>query len=97
MFEMIHSISTQYSIWALLIAFILGAFTDVVWVHWNVSSNRLRPCGAANWSALIGVFSVIYTLIIVEKNFWQIAAYIAGAWVGTYVTVALIKLRRKKG
>jgi hypothetical protein len=43
---------------------------------------------AANLSAVLYLCTIVSTVLIVEKCFLAVAAYILGGWIGTYVVVA---------
>ena len=96
MIDFITYYINNYPLSFALLSFLLGVLTDLVWVMWTKNANDLKPLAAANWSALIYLFGVIYTLVIIEKNVWQIGAYCLGAWVGTFWTVHRIKKRNKQ-
>jgi hypothetical protein len=87
MLEIVRGLTLEHPYWMALAALILGIVTDTVWVKWTAASNALHPVVAANWSAMIYVFGVSYTLIIVESNLLQIGAYVVGGWLGTFLTV----------
>lgn len=95
MIEILMYYITTYPITFTIVSFILGAITDFVWVKWTKTANDLKPIVAANWSVAIYFFGVLYTLVIIEKNVWQIGAYCVGAWVGTYLTV--LKMKKSSG
>jgi tryptophan-rich sensory protein len=71
----------------ILIAFIIGLITDVVWATWTRYISEKRPLGAANISVMIYVCGLFYTLMIVDKQVTPVAAYLLGGWIGTYLTV----------
>jgi hypothetical protein len=52
-----------------------------------------KPLTAANFSALLYLCTIVSTVLIVEKCFTAVAAYIVGGWLGTYLVVA----RRGRG
>jgi len=78
-----------------VISFILAVVTDAVWAKWSHAITNSRACAAANWSALMYLFGIIYTLVVLEKDILQILVYVFGAWVGTFLTVWHIKSRKK--
>jgi len=78
---------SSYPILAIAIAFILGLLSDVVWAKWAVSIKKDQPCIAANFSVLIYIFGMMYTLFIIDKNLGLVVSYVLGGWLGTYLTV----------
>jgi hypothetical protein len=74
-----------------IIVFLLGFFTDFVWAKWAKNVKEYRPILAANWSVLIFLCNLFYTLLIIEKSFGLISLYLVGCWVGTYIGVKYSK------
>lgn len=72
-----------------VISFVLAVVTDAIWAKWSRAVAKDYAAPAAHWSALMYLFGIIYTLIIMEKDMLQVFAYVGGAWVGTYFTVKL--------
>ena len=60
---------------------------DLVWTLCVDAVTRRRPVSAANLSALLYLCTIVSTILIVEKCFLAVAAYIAGGWIGTYLVV----------
>lgn len=74
--------------WAIIsIAFVCGFGMDVVWTLCVDAVQIRRPITAANLSALLYVLQIVSTILIVEKCFVAVAAYILGGWIGTYLVV----------
>lgn len=68
-------------------AFILGLATDWIWTKWmqNVSlGNRVY---AANWSVLVYIVGMMYTMLIIGNAWVPIIFYLIGGWIGTYFAV----------
>jgi ABC-type proline/glycine betaine transport system permease subunit len=61
---------------------------DVVWTSCVNAVTSRRPLTAANYSALLYFCTIVSTVLIVEKCFAAVAAYIAGGWLGTYIVVS---------
>jgi len=70
------------------IAFICGFLMDLVWTLCVNAVTQRRPLLAANMSALLYLCTIVSTVLIVEKCFTAVAAYILGGWLGTYLVVA---------
>jgi hypothetical protein len=70
-----------------LLAFAAGFVVDIVWALWACAVQYRQPCRAANMSVLIYICSVVSTLLIVEKQFLAVFAYLVGGWLGTYLIV----------
>ncbi len=81
------------SAWAVItFAFLCGFIMDIVWTLCVDAVTCKRPLTAANFSALLYVCTIVSTVLIVEKCFAAVAAYVVGGWLGTYLVV---KRRRK--
>jgi len=91
MLDLIHTMVVEHPYWMMMISFVLAVFTDVVWAKWSHAIKIHNAICAANWSAFIYLFGIVYTLVVMEKDLLQIIAYVAGAWVGTYLAVLHIK------
>jgi hypothetical protein len=74
------------------IAFVAGFAMDLVWTLCVDAVTRCRPLVAANLSAVLYLCTIVSTVLIVEKCFTAVAAYILGGWLGTYTVVT----RRRK-
>ena len=75
----------------ILLAFLSGLALDLVWTHCVINVQANRPISAANTSVLIYVFTLVSTVLIVDKAVAACIAYAVGSWVGTYIAV-----RRKR-
>jgi hypothetical protein len=73
------------------LAFASGFALDVVWAACVIHVQDKHPISAANTSVAIYVFTLISTVLIVDKAVAACVAYAIGSWVGTYIAV-----RRKK-
>jgi hypothetical protein len=71
----------------LLLAFISGFAMDIVWTVCVDAVTQRQPLKAANFSAAMYICTIISTVLIVEKCFIAVAAYIVGGWLGTYMIV----------
>jgi len=69
-------------------AFACGFAMDLVWTLAVEAVTQRRPMAAANLSAVLYLCTIVSTVLIVEKCFLAVAAYILGGWIGTYVVVA---------
>jgi len=72
----------------IIVAFVCGFAMDVVWTLCINAITTRRPIIAANLSAILYVCTIVSTILIVEKCFVAVAAYIVGGWLGTYLVVA---------
>lgn len=97
MLDFIHILITNHPYWMMIVSFILAVFTDIIWTRWSHAIKSNRALAAANWSVLMYVFGIVYTLVVMEKAILQIVAYVVGAWVGTYFAVWHIKHGEKNG
>ena len=70
------------------VAFVCGFLMDLVWTFCIDAVTNKRPVMAANMSALLYLCTIVSTILIVEKCFTAVAAYIVGGWIGTYLVVA---------
>jgi len=68
-------------------AFLCGFAMDLVWTLGVDAVQMRRRIQAANMSALMYICTIISTVLIVEKCFLAVVAYIIGGWLGTYVIV----------
>lgn len=75
--------------WLLVIAFafLCGFLMDIVWTLCVDAVTCKKPLTAANFSALLYLCTIVSTVLIVEKCFAAVVAYIIGGWIGTYVVV----------
>lgn len=71
----------------LVLAFICGFAMDLIWALCINAVTQRRPIMAANMSALLYLCTIVSTILIVEKCFIAVAAYIVGGWFGTYLVV----------
>lgn len=69
-------------------AFLCGFLMDVIWTLCVNAVTGKKPLTAANYSALLYLCTIVSTVLIVEKCFTAVAAYIIGGWLGTYLVVA---------
>jgi hypothetical protein len=69
-------------------AFLCGFLMDVIWTLCINAVTGKKPLMAANYSALLYLCTIVSTVLIVEKCFTAVAAYIIGGWLGTYLVVA---------
>ena len=68
-------------------AFSLGFLMDWVYAKYVSYTAEKEPIKAANYSFLIYVFGILYTLMIIDKQFYMIGAYLIGGYLGTYYGV----------
>jgi len=69
------------------IAFVAGFAMDLVWTLCVDAVTRRQPLLAANMSAILYLCTIVSTVLVVEKCFTAVAAYILGGWLGTYTIV----------
>lgn len=65
----------------------LGIGTDYAWTRWALASTNHQAVIAANWSVMIFVCGLMYTIQIVERNWVGVLLYIIGCWIGTFMAV----------
>jgi DNA-directed RNA polymerase subunit N (RpoN/RPB10) len=70
-----------------LLAFSCGFMLSLVWARCISSITEKRAFTAANFGVLLYLCSAASTVLIVEKQFIPILAYVIGDWVGTYIAV----------
>lgn len=68
-------------------AFFLGLITDWIWTRWMQNVAVKNRVYAANWSVLVYVVGLMYTMLIIGNAWIPIAFYLAGGWIGTYLAV----------
>jgi hypothetical protein len=95
MLDSILILITTYPIYAAIIAFMLGWLTDWVWAKWTLCIKNNNALGAANFSVLMYLFGIIYTLFIIDKSILPLILYITGGWIGTYFAVKYSKKKEK--
>ncbi len=71
-----------------MLAFVCGFFMDVTWAACINAVTYKRPLMAANLSAALYVCTIVSTVLVVERCFAAVAAYVIGGWLGTYLVVA---------
>jgi len=67
--------------------FFVGIFGDFAWAKWSENCSKKKPYLAANWSFMIYVFSLAYTMSIVEGKWQLVIAYLIGSYIGTVLAV----------
>jgi hypothetical protein len=70
------------------LAFLCGFLMDLVWTLCIDAVTRKKPVSAANYSAALYLCTIVSTVLIVEKCFIAVVAYIIGGWIGTYIIVS---------
>ncbi|MEN6367632.1 MAG: hypothetical protein ABFC88_12530 [Thermoguttaceae bacterium] len=73
--------------WLAVLALICGFFMDVLWTLCVDAVTAKKPAVAAHFSVALYICTFVSTVLIVEKCFVAVAAYIVGGWIGTYLTV----------
>ena len=96
MVDIILTWLTLHPVFASIIACLVGFFTDMVWAVWANSVGEKRPIKAANFSVLIYLFGMCYTLFIIDKNLIPILGYVVGGWLGTFLTIRYNKNNEKQ-
>ncbi len=67
--------------------FILGLITDWVWTRWMQNVADKQAIFAANWSVLVYIAGLCYTMLIIGGAWIPIVFYLIGGWIGTYYAV----------
>lgn len=75
------------SLVVIALAFVCGFLMDVIWTLCVDAVTCKRPVTAANLSAALYLCTIVSTVLIVEKCFVAVAAYVVGGWIGTYIVV----------
>ena len=70
-----------------IIALVLGFVSDMVWARLVIAAGAGRARDAANWSLLVFVCGVGYTLMISGKHSALLLIFMVGMWLGMYVGV----------
>lgn len=70
-----------------IFAFCAGLGSDFFFAQWTKATIDKRAFEASNWSLLTYLVALCYTLMIVNEKAFMIGAYIAGAYLGTYISV----------
>lgn len=68
-------------------AFMVGFLYDVFWSRCVAAVAKHKPISAANYSVCIYLCTLISTLLIVDKAWMPVVAFIVGSWLGTFITV----------
>jgi hypothetical protein len=71
----------------IFIAFIVGLITDWVWTKYFRSVAEHKAFVAANWSIAIYLCGVFATYLLVDKEYFAMAAYLFGGYIGTYFAI----------
>lgn len=69
------------------VLFLIGVFGDFAWAKWSQHCTAKNPYFAANWSFLIYVFGLAYTMSIVESQWTLVICYLVGSYAGTVLAV----------
>jgi hypothetical protein len=70
--------------------FVSTAATDAVYVLFNAAVSARRRVSAATWSSVWYVLSA-FAVISYTKNWAYVAFAAAGSWVGSYVSMTLLR------
>lgn len=71
----------------IILAFIMGFLTDIVWTRYSANVSKSNAVYAANWSVLIYLFGVYATYLLIDKEYIPMVAFAIGGWIGTYFAV----------
>ena len=71
----------------IVLAFACGFLMDVLWTLCVAAVTNKKPIIAANTSVALYICTLVSTVLIVEKCFIAVAAYMVGGWIGTYIVV----------
>jgi xanthine/uracil permease len=71
----------------ILIGFLAGMGTDFIWAKYVDTIAQKRAFAAANWSIAIHVCSLVATVLLIDKAYLAIAAYLIGGYIGTFCAV----------
>ena len=68
------------------VVFLATFLADICWAKYLLGISEKNPRKAANWSAVIMLLAAI-TVVAYTKNQTYVLYAMAGAWLGTYLTV----------
>jgi len=91
MLKYLQILINDYIWFTYLFSFILGIITDIIWCKWSIAVSKQYSIAAANFAVLIYLIGIIYTLLIIELQTIPICLYMLGGWIGTFLTVKLLK------
>ena len=74
---------------ALPVALAVGFATDFVWVKLVATIGAAEATSAANWSIALYLCGLFSTHWMIRTNYWAVAAFVVGSWLGTYFCVQL--------
>lgn len=72
-----------------LLGFLSGIGTDFIWSKYVKAISAHKAFAAANWSIAIHLCSLVATILLIDKAYLAIAAYLVGGYIGTYFAVRL--------
>lgn len=71
----------------ILLGFLAGVGTDFIWAKYVHAIAKHRAFAAANWSIAIHLCSLFATILLIDKAYLAIAAYLIGGYIGTFFAV----------
>ena len=71
----------------IILAFIVGFITDIVWTRYGINVAKRHALSAANWSVGIYLCGIFATFLLVDKEYFAMFAYAVGGWLGTFFAV----------
>ncbi len=73
----------------ILLGFLAGVGTDFIWAKYVHAIAKHSAFAAANWSIAIHLCSLFATVLLIDKAYLAIFAYLVGGYIGTYFAVRL--------
>ena len=77
----------------ILLGFLAGIGTDFIWAKYVKCIANHHAFAAANWSIAIHLCSLVATVLLIDKAYMAIIAYLIGGYIGTYFAVRLGKIK----
>lgn len=71
----------------ILFGFIAGLLTDMFWSFYVSKISEGKAFASANWSIAIHLCSLVATVLLIDKAYMAIIAYLIGGYIGTYFAV----------
>jgi hypothetical protein len=72
---------------SIILAFLVGFLTDFVWAKLVEAIGADNAFMAANWSTALYLCGTYATHLMIRADYWAIAAFALGGWVGTFLCV----------
>lgn len=71
----------------ILLGFLAGVGTDFIWAKYVHAISKHKAFAAANWSIAIHLCSLFATVLLIDKAYMAIIAYLVGGYIGTFCAV----------